>query len=124
MNKFSIKIKGKIMGCDCDFDNTGETHDLDCPIHPDRRAVRVVKVDYVEHLKEELSAVKAENARLRELFNSLEHNSWDLRCVNVPTGGDDFLIEWLVIEHYQAKPQERPIAHGKTPIEALGQALK
>jgi len=57
-------------------------------------------------------------------FEALEENSWDLRCVNVPTGGDDYDIIWEVIEHYQATPRNRTIAGGITPVEAIKQALK
>ena len=57
-------------------------------------------------------------------YKALEENDWDLRCVDIPSGGDDFSIAWQVIEHYMAKPRERIIGRGLTPIEALEQALK
>ncbi len=68
--------------------------------------------------------LKAENEKLKKLFNAIEDNSWDLRCVNVSTGGDDFGIEWHVVEHYMAKPKERIISYSKTPTEAIELALK
>lgn len=52
----------------------------------------------------------------------LESNSWDLRCVNIPTGGDDYDIGWRVIEHHMAEPCERIIGYGTTPLEALKDA--
>ncbi len=58
-----------------------------------------------------------------ELYQALEENSWDLRCINVPTGGDDYDILWAVIEHYQAEPKERDIGQGKTPAEAIKEAI-
>ena len=54
----------------------------------------------------------------------LEQECWDLRCVNVPTGGDDYDIGWRVIEHYQAEPQERIIGYGNSPLEAMRDALE
>ncbi len=58
-----------------------------------------------------------------EKYKSIEENDWDLRCVDVPTG-EDYDIEWHVVEHYMAKPKERIIGYGKTPLEAIEQALK
>lgn len=44
------------------------------------------------------------------LLKALQDNSWDLRCIDLPTpGGDDVEIGWQVIEHYMAKPCERVI---------------
>ena len=54
----------------------------------------------------------------------IEDNSWDLRCINEPTGGDDYNIAWIIIEHHLAEPRERQIGYGKTPFEAIDQALK
>lgn len=71
--------------------------------------------------------LQAANTLLREaleLYKKLEENSWDLRCVDVSTGGDDYDILWVVIEHYQSKPHDRDIGSGKTPLEAIKEALK
>ncbi len=38
----------------------------------------------------------------------------DLRSVNVPTGGDDADVIWVVIEHHMAKPNEREIGRSIT----------
>jgi len=45
-----------------------------------------------------------------ELLDALKRESWDLRCFNIPTGGDDFDIGWRVVGHWQAEPCERVIA--------------
>ena len=61
-----------------------------------------------------------------DLFNALDENSWDLRCVDIESG-DEYFIEWLVVEHYMDAlkgRQERPIGHGTTPQEAIKQSLK
>ena len=68
-----------------------------------------------------IGQLQAEIKRLR-LFDKLEENDWDLCCVSIPTGGDDFSIGWKVVEHYQAKPKERTIGVGKNPAEAIEQA--
>lgn len=57
-------------------------------------------------------------------YEAIEENSWDLRCEDVPTCGDDCDIAWIVIEHHMAKPKERIIGRGKTPLEAIEQASK
>ncbi|MCJ8053809.1 DUF3850 domain-containing protein [Shinella curvata] len=44
------------------------------------------------------------------LLDAIQHESWDLRCFNIPTGGDDCDIGWSVIGHWQAEPHERVIA--------------
>lgn len=60
------------------------------------------------------------------LLDALIHNSWDLRCINVPTGGDDYDIQWIVIEHHQAEPCEREVGRSfnDDPREAISDALK
>ena len=59
------------------------------------------------------------------LFKALRDESWDLRCFNIPTGGDDFDIGWRVIGHWQAEPCERTVAEvfSDDPAEAVRQAL-
>ena len=54
---------------------------------------------------------------------TLEHETCDLRCINVPTGGDDYDIEWVVIEHHMQGPREREIGRAATPLEALQDAF-
>lgn len=44
------------------------------------------------------------------MLEVLRENSWDLRCFDVPTGGDDSDIGWRVVGHWQAEPRERTIA--------------
>lgn len=61
------------------------------------------------------AAIKAAETRGMEaaedtaLLNWLRDNSCDLRCVDVPTGGDDCDIDWIVVSHFQAEPQEREV---------------
>ncbi len=59
-----------------------------------------------------------------ETYKAIEENSWDLQCIDIPSGGDDFDIGWIVIEHYQAEPKERIVGRGQTPTEAIEQVLK
>ncbi len=53
------------------------------------------------------------------LLNELEKRTCDLRCRNVPTGGDDYDVEWFVIEHCMEDPKEREIGSGKNATEAM-----
>lgn len=54
----------------------------------------------------------------------LRDNSCDLRCIDVPTGGDDSDVHWVVIEHHMAKPHEREIGRSFSdePREAIDAA--
>lgn len=58
-----------------------------------------------------------------EALKWLEDECLDLRCINVPTGGDDYDVAWRVIEHFQAEPTEREVGYGSTPMEAIRTAL-
>lgn len=73
-------------------------------------------------------APAADAGRVREcaeLFKALREQSWDLRCFDVPTGGDDCDIGWRVVGHWQAEPKERVIAEVfvDDPAAAVRQAL-
>jgi len=77
----------------------------------------------LEKYVSEITELEAEVERLK-IYEALEDNSWDLRGVDEPTGGGDFDIAWNVIEHYMAEPRERKIGYGRTPVEAIKEALK
>ncbi len=57
------------------------------------------------------------------LIGRLESECCDLRCRDVPTCGDDFDIEWAVIEHHMDEPHERVIGVGRTPLLAMRNAF-
>lgn len=61
-----------------------------------------------------------------QLLDALASNYWDLRCVDVPTGGDDADIDWVVIEHHQGKPSEVEVdrAYRDDPRIAIRRALR
>lgn len=72
----------------------------------------------------EIERLEAENTELREALCYLERESYDLRCVDVPTGGDDYDIAWVVVSHHMNKPREREVAERcKTPLEAIRAAI-
>lgn len=62
---------------------------------------------------------------LQALIAALRDQSWDLRCFDIPTGGDDCDIGWRVVGHWMAEPRERVIAEvfNDDPAEAIRQAL-
>jgi len=69
------------MGCDCKFNNTGQTHEYDCPLHPDRSAVKMVKVDYIENLQaenkaqaERIKELESDKVRLRDVIGTIRRN--------------------------------------------------
>lgn len=57
--------------------------------------------------------------RFQNALEWLEAECCDLRCVSAPTGGGDYEVEWLVISHHQAEPQEREVGRGRTPLLAI-----
>ena len=60
---------------------------------------------------------------LNGLMFDLETRCCDLRCRNVPTDGDDYDVEWFVVEHYMEQPQEREIGSGRNVMMALMDAF-
>ena len=56
---------------------------------------------------------------VESLWRELEENTCDLRCRSVATGGDDFDVEWFVIEHHMTEPKEREIGQGRSVVDAL-----
>lgn len=58
-----------------------------------------------------------------ELLSQLEDETCDLRCIDVPTGADDYIIDWVVIEHHLDEPKERIIGRGGNPVDALNDAF-
>lgn len=68
-------------------------------------------------------SVIAESEEQTDWLQIIEDNCWDLRCVDVPTGGDDYEVFWQVIGHHMAEPRERILAESLSPSEALERAL-
>lgn len=64
-------------------------------------------------------AARAEAA----LLSAIENRCWDVRCVDVPTGGGDSDVAWVVIEHHMAPPRERQVGYGNSPAAAIRAAL-
>jgi hypothetical protein len=83
-------------------------------------AVAVAAV--TQHYEDKLRGLQAEPER-EALLDVLERECWDLRAVDVPTGGGDFDVAWVVIEHHWTKPREREVGRGSTPREAIKDAL-
>lgn len=66
-------------------------------------------------------------SRIAELEKSddikwLEDECCDLTCHSIATGGDDYVVGWRVVQHYQAKPHDRIIGFGNSPAEAIKNA--
>jgi hypothetical protein len=59
----------------------------------------------------------------REQMEWLDANCFDLRCENVPTGGDDADIIWIVYSHHMSKPALRAEGYGKTASKAVADAM-
>ena len=60
---------------------------------------------------------------LHYFFKKLEDKSFDLRCENVPTGGDDYDTIWVVYSHWMENPRLRIEGQGATPFAALADAF-
>jgi hypothetical protein len=67
-----------------------------------------------------VSAPLASNAS--DPLETLEGNCWDLRCIDIPTGGGDADIGWNIVEHHMGPPKERIVGRGRSPREALQDA--
>lgn len=61
-----------------------------------------------------------------ELFERLKFESWDLRSVNVATGGDDYAIHWVVMEHHDLGEPDVEVgrSYGDDPREAIRDAIR
>ncbi|MFD2206595.1 hypothetical protein [Kiloniella antarctica] len=57
------------------------------------------------------------------LIKYLEDECLNLECENEPTGGDDYDVAWKVYSHHQGEPYKRLEGFGRTPIEAIRDAL-
>ena len=74
----------------------------------------------IEHLQGKIKQLQIEF----DVWNAIEENSWDLKCVNISTGMDDYDIQWQVIEHYQTEPHDRIIGRGVNAVDALKASIK
>ena len=58
-----------------------------------------------------------------DLIKFLEDECLNLECENEPTGGDDYSVAWKVYSHHQSSPQKRLEGFGRTPVEAIKDAI-
>ena len=103
----------KMSRCKCNFDNTGGTHDYDCPLHPDRNQVRMVKVEYIE-------GFQAENEKLSERIHRLEEeNSRYFERIEKLKNSIEFALSFIKIYTEENEHGTRDIT-----IERLEEDLK
>ena len=62
-------------------------------------------------------AIFEERAAAERELAALKHKVREL--VSWLEGGDDYDVEWFVIEHHMAEPTEREIGQGRNITEAL-----
>lgn len=80
-------------------------------------------LEAIQALKERCQAVSAPLAsNASDPLETLEGNCWDLRCIDIPTGGGDADIGWNIVEHHMGPPKERIVGRGRSPREALQDA--
>lgn len=60
-----------------------------------------------------------------ELLDALAANYWDLKCIDIPTGGGDADVDWIIVEHHMGKKGDVTIAQAYTddPRAALRRAI-
>lgn len=63
-------------------------------------------------------------AAAAEALAWLEAECADLRCIALPTGGGDADVGWDVVTHHMARPTERIVGHGSTPLSAVKDAMR
>lgn len=71
------------------------------------------------------AALSADGGEDSKLFDWLRDETCDLRAINVPTGGDDFDVRWVVEEHQMSCPRSREIGRSFTddPRDAIRAAI-
>jgi hypothetical protein len=97
----------------------------------DKRAKFAAQADYEHRIRSALSQPHPADERVVEVlddtkrFDKLRDESWDLRCFDIPTGGDDYDIGWRVVGHWMAEPRERTIAevYHDDPRAAIDEAI-
>jgi hypothetical protein len=75
-----------------------------------------------DELADFMALASPPSAAVRAL-EAAEYECWSIKCESYPTGGDDADVGWEVISHWQAEPRERVEGRGKTPLEALNDAI-
>ena len=68
------------MSCKCNFDNTGSTHEYDCPLNLNRCAVKVVKVDFIDQLEAEIKRLKERYKEYEQLWKIVDQGTCDGNC--------------------------------------------
>jgi len=77
-------------------------------VTPEKEAERIAKAnESFAEFKRHVAQVSGQDREDAERLDWLRDTCCDLRSVNVPTGGDDAEVHWVVIEHHMAKPHER-----------------
>ena len=56
-------------------------------------------------------------------METVEDEGWDIRSVDQPTGGDDYIVSWKIIEHYMAEPHDRVVGQGDSILSAISNAI-
>lgn len=73
-------------------------------------AVARLLVIHAQQAREQaLEEAAADKARL----DFITDETLDLRCFDVPTGGDDYSVAWQVIQHHMAPPRKRVIGEAE-----------
>lgn len=69
--------------------------------------------------------VPAEVLTDTERLDWLRNETCDLRCISVPTGGDDSDVRWIIVQHHMSEPREREISRSRTedPRDAIDRAI-
>lgn len=81
----------------------------------------IARID--ELLSQPAPAQQAVDVEAVKLFEVIEQECWDVRCISIPTGAGDADVAWEIIEHHMARPKERVVGRGSTPMEALNEAI-
>ncbi|VWC53838.1 hypothetical protein BLA9940_02107 [Burkholderia aenigmatica] len=92
----------------------------DFALGADRLAKRILALLAAHPGQQESRAEVTDTQRL----DWLRDETCDLRCVDVPTGGGDSDVRWVVVQHHMSKPHEREIgrSHSEDPREAIDAA--
>ncbi|BCQ23113.1 hypothetical protein NK8_12380 [Caballeronia sp. NK8] len=89
-------------------------------IDPDDAGGSAPILDAIAALRERIAGMEKDAERL----DWLREESCDLRCIDIPTGGGDSDVRWIVVQHHMSAPHEREITRSTTdePRDAIDAA--
>jgi hypothetical protein len=96
------------------------------------QALQAEAAQHIDLLESQIAALMAAESGAdkvktddTQLLDAMASNYWDIKCIDVPTGGGDADVDWIVVEHHMGKKGDVVIAqaHSDDPRRALAEAI-